>query len=725
MAKYTHSQNSFISGELSPKLKGRNDVQQYLNGVETMENFHPYISGGVVSRKGTEYLYKLPNVSSTAEDILYFRPLFGGIPRYFKLYANGSNEYSCVEITKDANDNLEATATTVLYSNTVFTHPKTLQIGNLLFVTDSLGVLEPLVILFDGTDIQVHTYTGYMGIVLNPLSNTAKSTFLAHPLRPNNVTDTTVTITSLAASTGVLTFSKAIEIEQAGYIVISDGTTESVFFIDTKTSDTVYAVTEIIVGSGTLIAGYVTTAWALSIWYFGNYPTSCSLFQERFILGGGYLTGLDTMNFSFSNNLFLMLNRKLLQDHTADVSGLNYFGAIADADAFSVLVGSSTLEKIYWIKADRVVQVGTELREHVIAPVDGIIGPNNKNISVSTEYGSGNADAVKFQNSTYFIGSTGQNLRSLKYSDENGSNVSMLLSSLADHMVEEGATLDTYTFSRLQIHKETNTLWVLNSSKKVLIGLKIDDSTGILAWFRYVISGADSIDSFSVMTFDSSATASLSSSFNDTPILVLKVARGADTFLEYIVCGGEPKALTSSNIGTVFRQSYTYMDFTHRPLTVVSGVTTFPAHLANETLNFVIKGVDEGDLALDGSAQIDLTSYGVTDIAEVHIGLLFDSILKTMPIDQGSQTGNGQVQISRIDQVLLRVFRSKPCQLGSSEPNVYDVDFPTLTDLELYTGDVRVELDSTPGETQQVVVKSNKPYPLSILSIGMRGVTQD
>lgn len=47
---------SFVSGELSPLLRGRVDIQQYRQGAQTMRNFQPLQFGGARKRHGTEHM---------------------------------------------------------------------------------------------------------------------------------------------------------------------------------------------------------------------------------------------------------------------------------------------------------------------------------------------------------------------------------------------------------------------------------------------------------------------------------------------------------------------------------------------------------------------------------------------------------------------------------------------------------------------------------------------
>lgn len=56
MAKTRFIQSSFVSGELSPLLKGRTDINQYYQAVETADNVVIVPQGGMKRRPGTEYI---------------------------------------------------------------------------------------------------------------------------------------------------------------------------------------------------------------------------------------------------------------------------------------------------------------------------------------------------------------------------------------------------------------------------------------------------------------------------------------------------------------------------------------------------------------------------------------------------------------------------------------------------------------------------------------------
>ena len=61
MAKTRFIQSSFVSGELSPLLKGRIDLAQYYQGVQTAKNVVIVPQGGMKRRPGTEYIQTVIN----------------------------------------------------------------------------------------------------------------------------------------------------------------------------------------------------------------------------------------------------------------------------------------------------------------------------------------------------------------------------------------------------------------------------------------------------------------------------------------------------------------------------------------------------------------------------------------------------------------------------------------------------------------------------------------
>ena len=62
----------FNSGEFSPKVYGRTDLERYEGGLKTLENFIPIPQGGVVRRPGTRYVATIKNNSSATVAVMPF-----------------------------------------------------------------------------------------------------------------------------------------------------------------------------------------------------------------------------------------------------------------------------------------------------------------------------------------------------------------------------------------------------------------------------------------------------------------------------------------------------------------------------------------------------------------------------------------------------------------------------------------------------------------------------
>ena len=51
---------TFSSGELDPRMRGRTDVKQYVQGALRMRNFRQLAQGGIQTRPGTDFVDSLP-----------------------------------------------------------------------------------------------------------------------------------------------------------------------------------------------------------------------------------------------------------------------------------------------------------------------------------------------------------------------------------------------------------------------------------------------------------------------------------------------------------------------------------------------------------------------------------------------------------------------------------------------------------------------------------------
>ena len=72
MPRISTIQTNFTAGEISPRLRGRTDIDRYNNAAKVMTNCHPVIHGGAVRRAGTRFAQAAKNSGSKAARTIPF-----------------------------------------------------------------------------------------------------------------------------------------------------------------------------------------------------------------------------------------------------------------------------------------------------------------------------------------------------------------------------------------------------------------------------------------------------------------------------------------------------------------------------------------------------------------------------------------------------------------------------------------------------------------------------
>ena len=115
---------------------------------------------------------------------------------------------------------------------------------------------------------------------------------------------------------------------------------------------------------------------------------------------------------------------------------------------------------------------------------------------------------------------------------------------------------------------------------------------------------------------------------------------------------------------------------------------------------------------------------------KAHVGLAYDSLLKTLRVDVGSQEGTAQGKTKRISDVTIRLYRTVGLLVGSSETELDRVPFRDSsmamdTAVPLFTGDKDVEFKGGYEHEGQIVVKQNQALPMTVIGIYPRLQTFD
>lgn len=722
MAKFSHAKNNFIAGELSPKLEGRNDIQEYFNGAATLQNFIPSREGGAMRRPGSVF------VRNISADTAPNGGLYSFVVSKNESYVVSIDEgNSAIEIYKQTFTS-QPVLTSVFDKTDVPVNVQTVingsdpnkynkaQVNNILFLTHSSGDVPPILI----KRIAVDTFEValYFEEVKTRVTAAKKAQGIVFPAVQTNTITMTDTGLNLTASAAYFTPEMA-----GGYVRIKVGAVESIYELNIYNSPTSMLASVII---GPSIVG-AQTEWILNSWNNHNgWPRAISLYQQR-LMFGGTKEEPTTIWCSRTENLFLILNVKLAQDSSTDVSGLDYFGPILNSDAFDITLTSNQSNVIQWMSSDRFLQVGTISAEYAVTTVDGKFGPANANAIAQTFFGSNDTSAVRAQNATIFISTDGKSVREIKFSEENGSNISRLLSVLSDQIVFHNVDPDTTSifdneFAYMAYQASRSCIWMLTSSGN-LTGLIIEKSSNTLAWHKHVIGGTDvTIKGICVIPDD----------IGKYDTLYLNVERTIDgspfTYIEAIGADYEIDKLFGHSNGD--HRNYPYFSDSGFVATTFShgAQRADVPHLAKENVSVMVRGKFEGikevKTDLGGSPYVEIDADTPLTY-EVIVGIPYKSIIKSMIIEAGSRTGSALGQIKNLSELFIKLFRSSRLEVGSREDNTELIDLVETDPVQLFTGGTKVCVESTPGEDQRFYIETEDPFPLNVLSVVAEGSTQD
>lgn len=740
MAKFSHIQNSFKSGLLSDKLRGRTDIQEYRNGCLQLNNFIPFKSGGVGKKPGSQFLSNI--LTAEDPDTITLPPdaeNFGVIP----FIVNKESSYTIVFITDDTNDvdsssyrdiliydssgnvveGLSGTNLRVAGQDLDPSKFDFVQSSDVLFIVHSSGLIPPVTI--QRTDASTDTFEIRNFFAEAEFQTKAK--FLSLPFRPVNLDPEKVlqfNTGSPATLTAEDSGGSAIDLFDSSmasdpiptFFKFNDGSNTTVLEVDTFNSSSEVEVS--VVEGPTPSDGTTTDDWSESSWSeFRGYPRTVTIYQQR-ILFGGCPGEPDTVFNSTLGNFYILMQNKLLQDSSSDSSGLNYFGSLESSDAFSFSIGSTELNDITWMNSVRNLHVGTLGAEFIVVePSNAAYGPLNlPYIRPQTYHGSSPVKSSKYGTYSLYVSRNGKRIRDFSYSENNGSNVSRDLSILSDQAVYHNFSSGSYSnaeYKEIYFQQDKSVLWCLTTLGQ-LLGITMSTSGETVAWHSHTFGGTDvEIQSICV-------TPNEDGSGEDLYLIIKRTIDSSDTYyLERVGAFFEHPNLynSSENVDDTPYFSDSSIKVVNSPAsTTVSGL----GHLEGEEVQILADGeiqepktVSSGEITLDTAAE------------EIIVGLKYTSTLETMPLEAGAVIGNSQILLKRVDHLLMKLYKSLEGQYYYTEGSNYPVEYPDVASNETFSGVSRVDFDSTNDYEYSVKIKHDKPVPFNLLALIFRGFTKD
>lgn len=679
--------NAFNAGELSPKMLSRADVSQYGKGCEQLENFFVTPYGAVERRPGTIYVAPTKNSSSDvrlirfafSSTVSYICELGEQYIRFF--YSDGrvvTDEAGVVELaTPYLASELAALQFVQSADVMIICHPQheireLRRIGENRFelaekIFEYPPMLDPnlddsIKLSIEG-DLSVGsavtlTATGSVFTSENTggffqLIHTRKKGEISQDFKANGATDPLEvrgfwSFTSHGTWTGNLSIERSFDggstwTKYRTYVSAKDnnvsdsGTEESfdalyrVVMEDYEQSNTgtlqlcrvllvnpdyittgVVKVTEYIdptkakgfvlqkIGSTEATADWNEGAWSRR----RGFPCSVAFFEERLVFGGTFHQP-QTVWASKTNDWD------------------NYLVGDEDDAAISVTLASDTVNTIAWMCQHDALVIGTMDSEWTLSASsrEDALTPTSLRIKRQSVYGSSPIPATMAGEVVLFVQRGGRKIREFIYTWEKDGYTAADLTILADHITSGGV-------SQIALQQLPDTiLWCLRHDG-TLCALTYERSQEVVGWQRFITDGK--VVSLTVVPAGS----------GDQVFFAVKRKNG--TFIE---------KLADRDFGNI-RDAF-YVDSGVK--VSGSGITEINDlfHLENCPVAILADGaVVEGKSVRYGSVTLDKPADTVI------VGLAYDSVLKTMPLEADTQNGSTVCRRKSVGEIRMRYYNS-------------------------------------------------------------------
>jgi len=728
MARVSTIVTNFQSGELSPRLEGRIDLQKYQSGVQQLTNMLVFPQGGATRRPGTYYAGSSKSNGKVrlipfefSDEQAYIIELGANYMRFYVdgglLVSGGSavevvTPYSATEIfelnyTQSADviyfahknhppaKLTRTTATSFTFSDIDFVDGPWLDENTsdiTLYASAATGsvTITASAALFTSDD--VGRYIRFREVLEIEHDEWAASTSYndGDSVRYNGhvyeqVTGSTQTSgnTPPVHTEGTETYG-AIDWEykhdDTGYVEITAFTSSTVVTATVKEDDGGIAVLpDHIIG-----AANATKKWSLGA--FGGdqgYPRAVAFYEERLYFAG--TTGQPQTIFG---------------SVTADFE--NHTPGTEDDKAINVTIASDQVNVIKHMIQGRFLQILTSSAEFTMSGGSGTqpVTPTNVNVLRETTFGASDVRPVRAGSSTIMVQKGQTKVKEITFNLDVDGLTGRDLTVLAEHLARVG--LDDMTWQQ----EPELILWFVRSDGE-LLGLSYDPQNNTIAWHEHTLGGTAVVESIASIPSGSEDQVYLSvkrtiNSVETRHIVYMKpIYFGADVTDAFYVDSG----LTYDGAAT----------------TTISGLD----HLEGETVQILADGAAHADKVVSGgSITLDRSS------SKVHVGYSYDSVIQTLRMEAGADDGISQGKIKRIHGVTVRFLDSVGAEVGPDANNLDRIPFRDSSmamdeAVPMFDGDKEIFFPSGYDNDARVLVRQTQPLPMTVLAIMRRSNTFD
>lgn len=662
MTRASIIQTNFTTGEMSPRLMSRVDVQKYQNGCELLENFLIMPHGGVTKRPGFRFIA----ATKTTADTWLIPFKFSTIQAYVIEFGAGYFRFF-----KDGGQILGAGVPYELahtYTQDQLANVKFVQSADVLFMFHPQVKPKKL----SRTGHTSWTFTDFEfkdGPYMDVNSDTTKK------LAVSGTAVGQVTITATGHSPFAAT--------DVGRLVRIGPSTAWSWAVITLFMSATQVIADLKVAASSTSA---TSDWRLGAWSdTTGWPSLATFFEERLWLANTTQqpqTVWATRSGDFDNFAPSDAAGKVLDD-----SGLNY------------TLGTDDVNSIRWMVPGKVLVILTDSGEFTVSASSlyEAITPTNVRVIRETARGAANVKPVLVDKTLLFWQRARRKLREYFYDfnvDGFRSNDATILS---EHITLGGMISMDYQ------QEPHSIVWSARADGQ-LIGFTYNKEQDVLGWHRHILGGTDARVKH---------VACIPGADNDElwTVTTRTIDGGTKQYIERL----DPEFYPSSSEdkdGAFFVDCG--LSYSGTPITLVSGLD----HLKGETVSILGDGSVRAPKVVNSSGQITLDRPA----SVIHVGLTYTAKLRSIRYEAGGNEGTAQTKTGRVQRLGLRLLNTLGLKFGPSEDKLQEIQFRMgfhKMDQSplLFTGDQVVNFPGDYDRSRQVTLVADQPYPCTITGL--------
>ncbi len=454
MARVSPVQNQFTAGELSPRLHGRTDLDQYRQGAATLENFLALPHGGITRRPGLLYINDTKTHTKTSRPIPF---QFNVTQAYIIEAGDIYMRFYCDQ------GRIESPPGTPVEIVTPYLEA---ELYDLMFAQDA--------------DVMYLVHGSHAPRKLTRTSHTAWTlttvAFIDGPYLAQHTTATTITP---SATTGTITLTASTAIFAATdttgtggtgdydrLVRITHGGTTGHATITGFTSATVVtAAVQVTLGDTAAV-----TEWRLGAWSSTTgFPSAVTFFEQRLCFAG-----------SSNDPQTVWLSK------SADFE--NFTPGTNDDDPITARIAASRVNVIRWLVGATRLFVGTTGGVwHVKPPQTGPVTPSNFAYEPISSDGVTRRVAIDIDNRVLYVQrrgvptNDGKKLREVRFRFEDNDFITPDLTLLSEHITGGGLVDHDWQSDPDRV------LWLARADG-ALLSFTYNPTELVVAWARHVLT---------------------------------------------------------------------------------------------------------------------------------------------------------------------------------------------------------------------------------------------